>query len=207
MPVGTAATVKARLHRPARGRRRRRHPGQHLSPDAAARRGAHRRLGGLHGFMRWRRPILTDSGGFQVMSLAKLRKITDDGVTFQSHIDGATHALTPERAVEIQCLLGADIQMQLDECVALPASRDEIGVRRGAFPGLGGALPARLRCQPRARARQAGPGAVRHRPGRHRPRAAAPVGRGAGGDGLPRLRHRRPRRRARRTRPCSRRWR
>jgi queuine tRNA-ribosyltransferase len=81
-------------------------------------------LGGLHAFMRWDRPILTDSGGFQVMSLAKLRKVTDDGVTFQSHIDGATHVLTPERAIEIQCLLGADIQMQLDECIELPAGRD-----------------------------------------------------------------------------------
>jgi queuine tRNA-ribosyltransferase len=84
------------------------------------------RLGGLHGFMRWDRPILTDSGGFQVMSLAKLRKITDAGVAFQSHIDGASHLLTPERAIEIQCLLGADIQMQLDECIALPATREEI---------------------------------------------------------------------------------
>src|SRR5262249_3878801 len=69
--------------------------------------------------------ILTDSGGFQVMSLAKLRKITDEGVAFQSHIDGSPHMLTPERAVEIQCLLGSDIQMQLDECVARPASRQE----------------------------------------------------------------------------------
>ncbi|MFZ1103098.1 MAG: tRNA guanosine(34) transglycosylase Tgt, partial [Hyphomicrobiaceae bacterium] len=71
-------------------------------------------------------PILTDSGGFQVMSLARLRRITDAGVTFQSHIDGSRHELTPERAVEIQCLLGSDIQMQLDECVALPASCAEI---------------------------------------------------------------------------------
>jgi len=83
------------------------------------------RLGGLHDFMRWPGPILTDSGGFQVMSLAKLRRIGADGVTFQSHIDGATHHLSPERAVEIQCLLGADIIMQLDECVALPASHEE----------------------------------------------------------------------------------
>jgi len=84
------------------------------------------RLGGLHAFMGWNKPILTDSGGFQVMSLAKLRTISDDGVAFQSHIDGARHVLTPERAVEIQCLLGADIQMQLDECVALPASYQAI---------------------------------------------------------------------------------
>jgi queuine tRNA-ribosyltransferase len=125
MPVGTAATVKA----------------VYLDQVAEAgadiilantyhlmlRPGAERiaRLGGLHGFMGWRRPILTDSGGFQVMSLAKLRRIEDDGVTFQSHIDGATHHLSPERAVEVQCLLGSDIQMQLDECVALPASYAE----------------------------------------------------------------------------------
>src|SRR5918911_1505461 len=82
-------------------------------------------LGGLHGFMNWSGPIITDSGGFQVMSLSKLRKITDDGVTFQSHIDGSSHSLTPERAVEIQCLLGSDIQMQLDECIALPATAEE----------------------------------------------------------------------------------
>jgi queuine tRNA-ribosyltransferase len=125
MPVGTAATVKAL------------YPDQleaagtdvilantyHLMLRPGAERIA--RLGGLHRFMRWRRPILTDSGGFQVMSLAKLRKIEDDGVTFQSHIDGATYALSPERAVEVQCLLGSDIMMQLDECVALPAAYDE----------------------------------------------------------------------------------
>jgi queuine tRNA-ribosyltransferase len=122
MPVGTAATVKAV------------YPEQLSAAGADVilantyhlmlRPGAERiaRLGGLHKFMRWPGPILTDSGGFQVMSLAKLRRITDDGVTFQSHIDGATYALSPERAVEIQCLLGADIVMQLDECVALPAS-------------------------------------------------------------------------------------
>jgi queuine tRNA-ribosyltransferase len=125
MPVGTAATVKAL------------YPDQLEAAGADVilantyhlmlRPGAERiaRLGGLHGFMRWRHPILTDSGGFQVMSLAKLRRIEDDGVTFQSHIDGATHGLSPERAVEIQCLLGSDIMMQLDECVALPASYDE----------------------------------------------------------------------------------
>jgi queuine tRNA-ribosyltransferase len=82
-------------------------------------------LGGLHRFMNWPGPILTDSGGFQVMSLAKLRKVTEIGVTFQSHLDGSTHMLTPERAVEIQTLLGADIQMQLDECIASPATRAE----------------------------------------------------------------------------------
>ena len=81
------------------------------------------RLGGLHRFMRWERPILTDSGGFQVMSLAKISKVTEESVTFQSHIDGSKHKLTPERSVQIQAdLLGSDIVMQLDECVAWPAS-------------------------------------------------------------------------------------
>ena len=84
------------------------------------------RLGGLHKFMNWPHPILTDSGGFQVMSLASLRKLTEQGVTFRSHIDGAHVTLTPERSIEIQGLLDSDIQMQLDECVALPASRDEV---------------------------------------------------------------------------------
>ncbi len=78
-------------------------------------------LGGLHGFMRWPYPILTDSGGFQVMSLSALRKVTEEGVTFRSHIDGAMVDLTPERAIEVQILLGSDIVMQLDELIALPA--------------------------------------------------------------------------------------
>lgn len=86
-----------------------------------------RRLGGLHRFMRWEKPILTDSGGYQVMSLAQLRKIDGDGVTFRSHVDGAEHRLTPERAIELQAdQIGADIVMQLDECPALPAPRDEV---------------------------------------------------------------------------------
>jgi queuine tRNA-ribosyltransferase len=83
-------------------------------------------LGGLHVFMQWPLPILTDSGGFQVMSLSSLRKLSDAGVTFRSHLDGAMHELTPERAIEIQALLDADISMQLDECLRLPASADEI---------------------------------------------------------------------------------
>jgi queuine tRNA-ribosyltransferase len=83
------------------------------------------RLGGLHKLMNWPHPILTDSGGFQVMSLSKLRRIDDNAVTFQSHLDGSTHVLTPERAIEIQTLLGADIQMQLDECVKLPCPDDQ----------------------------------------------------------------------------------
>jgi queuine tRNA-ribosyltransferase len=84
------------------------------------------RLGGLHKFMGWERPILTDSGGFQVMSLAGLRKLSEEGVRFRSHIDGTEEFLSPERAMHIQHLLGSDIQMVLDECAALPAGRAEI---------------------------------------------------------------------------------
>jgi queuine tRNA-ribosyltransferase len=126
MPVGTAATVKAVYtdQLKAAGVDVVLANTYHLMLRPGAERIA--RLGGLHAFMRWDGPISTDSGGFQVMSLAKLRKITDQGVAFQSHIDGAAHLLTPERAIEVQCLLGTDIQMQLDECVALPAGREEI---------------------------------------------------------------------------------
>jgi queuine tRNA-ribosyltransferase len=84
------------------------------------------KLGGLHKFINWPHPILTDSGGFQVMSLAELRQIDDDGVTFRSHLDGAIVALTPERAIEIQNFLGSDIAMQLDECIRLPQERGEL---------------------------------------------------------------------------------
>lgn len=126
MPVGTQATVKG------------------LTPEAVGatgaeillgntyhlmlRPGAERiaALGGLHKFMNWNGPILTDSGGFQVMSLSELRRISDKGVTFRSHIDGAMFDLTPERAIEIQSLLGADISMQLDECIGLPNARAEL---------------------------------------------------------------------------------
>jgi queuine tRNA-ribosyltransferase len=83
-------------------------------------------LGGLHRFVNWPHPILTDSGGFQVMSLSELRKIDDNGVTFRSHLDGAMFALTPERAIEIQTLLGSDIVMQLDECIRLPQPPAEL---------------------------------------------------------------------------------
>ena len=126
MPVGTAATVKA------------------MMPDSVAATGADivlgntyhlmlrptaeriATLGGLHNFMNWTGPILTDSGGFQVMSLAGLRKLTEEGVTFKSHIDGSRHSLTPERSMEIQALLGSDIVMCFDECPALPADRTRI---------------------------------------------------------------------------------
>ncbi len=122
MPVGTAATVKAVYveQLEAAGADVILGNTYHLMLRPGAERIA--RLGGLHQFMGWSRPILTDSGGYQVMSLAKLRKVTDAGVVFRSHIDGSEHQLSPERAVEIQCLLGSDIQMQLDECLALPAS-------------------------------------------------------------------------------------
>ena len=126
MPVGTAATVKAMRAEDVRalGADIVLSNTYHLMIAPGAERIA--ALGGLHRFMRWERPILTDSGGFQVMSLAKLRKLTENGVTFQSHVDGSRHELTPERSMEIQRLLGSDIQMQFDECVRLPAPRDDI---------------------------------------------------------------------------------
>jgi queuine tRNA-ribosyltransferase len=125
MPVGTGATVKAMFPEDvaAAGADILLANTYHLMLRPGAERIA--RLGGLHAFMHWDKPILTDSGGYQVMSLAKLRRIDETGVTFQSHIDGATVALSPERAIEVQCLLGADIQMVLDECTPFPASRDE----------------------------------------------------------------------------------
>ena len=125
MPVGTAATVKA------------------MRPESVAETGAQillgntyhlmlrpgaeriAELGGLHRFMNWDKPILTDSGGYQVYSLAGRRKLDADGVTFQSHIDGSRHRLTPERSIEIQHLLGADITMAFDECTPFPATHDQ----------------------------------------------------------------------------------
>jgi len=122
MPVGTAATVKAMLPGSVRATGADILLGNtyHLMLRPGAERIA--RLGGLHRFMSWERPILTDSGGFQVMSLADLRKLTEDGVTFRSHVDGSTHHLSPERSMEIQRLLGSDIVMAFDECPALPAA-------------------------------------------------------------------------------------
>ncbi|RVT84109.1 tRNA guanosine(34) transglycosylase Tgt [Rhodobacteraceae bacterium CCMM004] len=126
MPVGTAATVKAMLPESVRATGADIVLGNtyHLMLRPGAERVA--RLGGLHRFMNWDRPILTDSGGFQVMSLAGLRKLTEEGVTFKSHIDGARHLLTPERSMEIQALLGSDIVMCFDECPALPATEAEV---------------------------------------------------------------------------------
>jgi len=126
MPVGTVGTVKAMYPEQVRDTGADILLGNtyHLMLRPGAERVA--KLGGLHIFMDWARPILTDSGGFQVMSLAKLRKLTEKGVTFRSHIDGSAHELTPERSIEIQTLLDSDIIMQLDECIALPAERKEM---------------------------------------------------------------------------------
>ncbi len=126
MPVGTAGTVKAMLPESvaATGAEIVLGNTYHLMLRPGAERVA--RLGGLHAFMGWEKPVLTDSGGFQVMSLSKLRKITEEGVRFRSHIDGSEHALSPERAMQIQDLLGSDIQMVLDECAPFPATRGDI---------------------------------------------------------------------------------
>jgi queuine tRNA-ribosyltransferase len=125
MPVGTQAAVKAMRPQEVRagGADILLANTYHLMLRPGAERIA--RLGGLHAFMGWPHPILTDSGGFQVMSLAKLRRVGEEGVVFRSHLDGAEHALSPERSMEIQALLGSDIHMVLDECIALPASRQE----------------------------------------------------------------------------------
>jgi len=125
MPVGTAATVKAMMPENVRDTGAQIILGNtyHLMLRPGAERVA--RLGGLHRFMDWAGPILTDSGGFQVMSLAKLRQISEEGVTFQSHVDGTTHALTPERSMEIQRLLGANIVMAFDECTMFPVEKQE----------------------------------------------------------------------------------
>jgi queuine tRNA-ribosyltransferase len=126
MPVGTGGTVKAMYMDQVRDLGSDIILGNtyHLMLRPGAERVA--RLGGLHEFARWSGPILTDSGGFQVMSLAQLRKLDEKGVTFRSHIDGRAYEMTPERSIEIQGLLDSDIQMQLDECVALPAKEQDI---------------------------------------------------------------------------------
>ncbi len=126
MPVGTAATVKAMKPETVRATGADIILGNtyHLMLRPGAERVA--RLGGLHAFMNWPRPILTDSGGYQVMSLSELRKLTEEGVEFRSHIDGSKHMLTPERSMEIQRLLGSDIVMAFDECPRADRPRDEI---------------------------------------------------------------------------------
>ncbi|WP_425070399.1 tRNA guanosine(34) transglycosylase Tgt [Sagittula sp. S175] len=126
MPVGTAATVKGMMPESvaATGADILLGNTYHLMLRPGAERVA--RLGGLHRFMNWDKPILTDSGGFQVMSLSELRKLTEKGVTFRSHVDGTKYELTPERSMEIQRLLGSDIVMAFDECPALPADRTRL---------------------------------------------------------------------------------
>jgi queuine tRNA-ribosyltransferase len=126
MPVGTAATVKAMKPEAVRATGADIILGNtyHLMLRPGAERVA--RLGGLHRFMNWDRPILTDSGGYQVMSLSELRKLTEHGVEFRSHLDGSKHMLTPERSMEIQRLLGSDIVMAFDECPRADRPRDEI---------------------------------------------------------------------------------
>jgi queuine tRNA-ribosyltransferase len=126
MPVGTVGTVKGMYPEQVRETGADILLGNtyHLMLRPGAERVA--ALGGLHVFMDWARPILTDSGGFQVMSLAQLRKLTEKGVTFRSHLDGSSYELTPERSIEIQTLLDSDIIMQLDECIALPAEQPEM---------------------------------------------------------------------------------
>ncbi|MEM0978200.1 MAG: tRNA guanosine(34) transglycosylase Tgt [Pseudomonadota bacterium] len=125
MPVGTAATVKAMMPESVRETGADILLGNtyHLMLRPGAERIAN--LGGLHRFMNWDRPILTDSGGFQVMSLSQLRKLTEEGVKFRSHIDGTEFNLTPERSMEIQKLLGSDIVMAFDECTPFPATQDQ----------------------------------------------------------------------------------
>jgi queuine tRNA-ribosyltransferase len=152
MPVGTAGTVKALYPEQVRATGADIVLGNtyHLMLRPGAERIA--RLGGLHQFMRWPHAILTDSGGFQVMSLAKLRKITEEGVRFQSHVDGSMHMLSPERSMEIQALLGSDIHMVLDECTPFPCSEEEaaqsmrLSLRwaersKAAFAGKAGQAP------------------------------------------------------------------
>ena len=147
MPVGTQATVKGLTPETVRETGAEIVLGNtyHLMLRPGAERIA--ALGGLHAFMQWPGPILTDSGGFQVMSLSSLRKLSEQHVVFRSHLDGAMHELSPERSIEIQALLGADISMQLDECLRLPASREDIDARDGIVAALGRALETRFRGQ------------------------------------------------------------
>ena len=144
MPVGTAATVKAMMPESvaATGADVLLGNTYHLMLRPGSDRVA--RLGGLHRFMNWSGPILTDSGGFQVMSLSELRKLTEEGVRFKSHIDGSMHMLSPERSMEIQAELGSDIVMCFDECPALPAGRDRLGREHGAFHAVGAAVEGGL---------------------------------------------------------------
>jgi len=150
MPVGTAATVKAMRPDEVRASGADIILGNtyHLMLRPGAERVA--KLGGLHGFMGWERPILTDSGGYQVMSLSDLTKVSEDGVAFASHLDGSRHMLTPERSVEVQRLLGSDIVMAFDQLVPTTSSKDEQAA----------AMERSMRWAERSRAAFAGEGAL-----------------------------------------------
>ena len=167
MPVGTAGTVKAMLPQSVAETGAEIVLGNtfHLMLRPGAERVA--ALGGLHKFMNWPGPILTDSGGFQVMSLEELRKLDPDGVTFRSPIDGSQHRLTPERSIEIQHLLDADITMSFDECTTWPVEEPAAADVDAAVDEMGRARPARLH-------RPAGLRPVRHRAGQHLSRRCAP---------------------------------
>jgi hypothetical protein len=148
-----------------------------------------RRMGGLHRFISWPRAMLTDSGGFQVFSLSELRKVTDEGVRFRSHLDGSSHFFTPEHSMDVQIALGADICMAFDECTEYPADRSARRKRACGSP-----WPGRGARSITSRASRRGPGArnlgrphaepLRHRAGRHVPRSAPRKRRAAGRDGL-----------------------
>ena len=192
MPVGTAATVKAMRPDEVRASGADIILGNtyHLMLRPGAERVA--KLGGLHKFMGWERPILTDSGGYQVMSLSELTKTSEEGVRFKSHLDGSTHMLTPERSIEVQRLLGSDIVMAFDELVPTTSTRAGSARRDGALDALGKTLARRIRPRRRACRKR---GAVRHPAGRARRDDAQGFGRGAHRDRLRRLCGRRPRRR------------
>ena len=145
MPVGTAGAMKGMHWREVRDAGADIVLGNtyHLMLRPGAERIA--ALGGLQTFTGWNGPMLTDSGGFQVMSLSDLRKVSEKAVTFRSHIDGAKVELSPERSIEVQRLLGADIAMQMDECVRLPAGARRHRARDAAVAALGGAQQARVR--------------------------------------------------------------
>ena len=186
MPVGTAATVKTVQQETL----------EHIGANGTGAeiilantyhlylRPGHeliRRMGGVHRFMSWTRPMLTDSGGFQVFSLAKLRKITEAGVEFRSHLDGSKHFFSPEHSMEVQIALGADIMMAFDECVETPATwertRDSMDLTHAWARALQSLLRwAQARSSVGARVSGQDPIAVRHRAGRHVRRPAPRVG-------------------------------
>jgi queuine tRNA-ribosyltransferase len=191
MPVGTAATVKAMTVDQVKDTGADIILGNtyHLMLRPTAERV--KRLGGLHKFMRWDKPILTDSGGFQVMSLSGISKVTEEAVTFSSHIDGSKHVLSPERSMEIQAdLLGSDIVMQLDECVAWPAEEArarqgmELSARWGCAPRTPSGRATARRCSASSRARpsrtcaRSRPSACRRSASTATPWAGSPSGEG-----------------------------